>query len=249
MTHARSSRLARIARSRAVRVTVAVLVLAIVGGAWYVNLAVRRAPGWWNPADASRAEIIALGESTENRVVSEMNRVTGRSNGREWTIELTEEEINAWLAARLPRWAANQFPGSFLDGGVREAHVRIEPDRIRLGAMINHDGASNPSDAPKLSLALLPVMEDVEGSRRLVLDLEEMAIGRLPVPTALGLEMIRDRLDFDHDDLDELTALLEGQAAPVAIRSDSNRRLHLQSIDLAPGRLTLTWKTEYRNGG
>jgi len=245
-----TKRFAGLMRKRWFQAALLCLVAVLVGGFLYVRHEIGALPEWWKPADGSSRETIALGESTENLVLSEMNRVQGRRDGSEWTLELGEEEINAWLAARMPRWAANQFPGSFLAKGVTQAHVRLEEGGIiRLGALIDFDsrsgggsGSANES-GQGVSVELVPEIDDADGRLRLVIS--GARIGRLRVPTGSVIGMVMDHFDVPNR---ELRDLLEGRAVEAVVKRGKNRRMVLMSVVVERGRLVLGWKTELGNG-
>jgi len=225
----------------------------VVGGVLYVRHEISALPDWWKPADGTSSETIAVGESTENQVLSEMNRVQGRRDGSEWALELGEEEINAWLAARMPRWAANQFPGSFLAKGVTQAHVRLEEGGvIRLGALVDFDmrggggGVAVGEDqrVQGISVVLVPKIDEADGRLRLVIS--GARIGRLPVPTGSVIGLVIDHFDVPNR---ELRDLLEGRAVEAEVKRGKNRRMVLESVVVEQGRMVLGWKTELGNGG
>ena len=89
-------------KSRVWRVIVGLVLVAIAFGAVWVGIAINDRPAWYAPPDAHDERIINLGHETQNRVITQVHR--GRRENPEWTMRLTADEVNAWLAVNLPGW-------------------------------------------------------------------------------------------------------------------------------------------------
>src|SRR5262245_44866853 len=105
----------RRARRRVVAL-VAVLSVAVTGG--LIALALTHiTPAWWGPAAADDAAVTALAAEVENAVVRQITAARPPASGdgpyasEPWSVSLQAKDANAWLAARLPRWLANQREG------------------------------------------------------------------------------------------------------------------------------------------
>ncbi len=215
-------------------------------GGLIVRHRMQQLPDWWAPADADSADTVAVGESTENRILTEIGKVSGRESGRPWTLELSESQANAWLGTRLPKWAASQLPNSFLQDRVSETHVRLEPGRIRIGLRIHRKssqqmGDGDPSAGQPISVTFVPV---VDSSGNFALQIDSLQAGQFPVPVAMGKSFLTRRLKLDASH--ELTAILEGTPAPLSVERSGGRTVHLDDIAIEDGRLTLWLRTVYQ---
>ena len=59
-------------------------------------------PAWYRPPDPGNPATARLAERVEYGLLEQVQRL--RPTGSQWTIRLTDEQANAWLAARLPQW-------------------------------------------------------------------------------------------------------------------------------------------------
>lgn len=112
----------------------ALLALAIVlmiGGA--ALACARWAPAWWNPAPAAGAEQDATARALEQWIAAQLSLVRGPGVVR-WRMRLRAEDVNAWLAVRLPQWL--EFDRSLpWPAGVEAPHVAFDGDGLH-GAVL-----------------------------------------------------------------------------------------------------------------
>lgn len=91
----------------------AALLLASAGILYALSAAT---PDWWKPASPEDPKSKAIAEAFESYLVTEANRVrpaaspSGPDSYRSapWSVVVGQEEVNAWLASKLPRWAASR---------------------------------------------------------------------------------------------------------------------------------------------
>src|SRR6185503_15351844 len=57
-----------------------------------------------------------------------------------WSIRMTEEEANAWLAARLPAWVANQSDEFTWPRDLSPPQVRLENGRATVRVTLGQGG-------------------------------------------------------------------------------------------------------------
>jgi len=112
---------------------VALATLAMVG----LGARLRDTPRWWRSADASDPATVALAQRVERAVLEHVRRP--RPIGEPWTVSVTVEQANAWLAARLPLWAAHR--GAPLPEAVEQVQADFSNNRVALGASLNIEGA------------------------------------------------------------------------------------------------------------
>jgi hypothetical protein len=162
-----------------------------------------------------------------------------RETDAPWTLRLRENQVNAWLSARLPRWAANRADAGWPDD-VDVPQVRFRAEGIDVAVRVRHMAGEQI-----LSVRLQPSV-DAEGLR---LDLERVAVGKLPLPgepiTTLVQQLSRLGLGEAHAGLvDEWAGRLQGHVPiePIFDLAD-DRRVRIQGLDLREGWLDLTCET------
>jgi hypothetical protein len=157
----------RFRRWLAAALIVAVLVSAGAVGLWQLTW---MAPTWWAPLDPGDEQIARLAERVEYRLAEEAHKV--RPEPKPWWIEIRQDQINAWLAARLPEWVAHahgiQWPAE-----VGLPQVNVDAGTVRFGLDIETDAGTRYVVAH-----LKPSI--VEG--KLALTLDGMSVGRLWIP-------------------------------------------------------------------
>ncbi|MFG0329269.1 MAG: hypothetical protein ACF8PN_05155 [Phycisphaerales bacterium] len=212
-------------------------VLLVVAGAMVISIAwawrqSRQTPEWWAPVNPAAPEVEVAGEQFETRIVNETRRV--RPESETWRIRIDENAVNAWLAARFPKWAESQFDGESIINRLSETHVRIEEEGvIRLGARYGERDEGQP-----LSIAMRLMMTE---DGRVVGEIEDAAAGRLPLPATMVLDEILPRLD------DALAAaILDAEPIDpvIPLGGGDDRTIRIVSLDFEPGALTLRAKTE-----
>lgn len=185
-------------------------------------------PPWWNPAEPQAPENLSRGEYLENQVVTAFHKVRA-AESRTWTLELDADWINAWLATRLPLWAANR--NLAWAHSVKEVNVSIEGDHLRLGARYGsgEDGQAYSVDCrPRL---------DADG--RLTLGDLRLRAGRLPLPLGLASETLAGITRS----IPELHAILSGESIEPTARLSDGRRVLLRELTMDGDRMVLTLET------
>lgn len=229
-------------RSVLLGIVLSVVAVAIILAAVAFNAAARE-PAWWTLAAHDPETVSRLAERVENAVVSEIHR--GRADGQEWSVALSPEQANAWIADRLPKWLANAS-----DDAVAPPEVRVWFARDAL--MI----AARLGDEQRIVTATLRPYIAEDGA--LWARLDGVAIGRLSAPAAgswagerLAALAPSDALGDGSasSDADRLVAALAGRSAlmdqPV-IDLEDGRRVRLAAVRVEDQRLGLTWVTERR---
>ncbi|MBL9147724.1 MAG: hypothetical protein JNM94_03435 [Phycisphaerae bacterium] len=219
----------RALRRRAVAVTVGVAIAAGVMG--YV---LSRPPAWWNPPSRVDPVAVVAGEKLENACVTEVHRV--RPRGESWAVRVRDDDVNAWIATRLPKWL--EHSGTV---DAPQAMVRFRPDRIEIGARVE--------GVPSVSvLRCSPRMEN----GRLRLDGLRTRLGDLPLPFVHGIltrELAAALESPDApDELRALAALLAGEAAAPRFSLGDGRIVELRNIEVDEGELRLEFVTELEGG-
>ena len=83
----------------------AILLFAVLLGLGFLAWASQSAPGWYAPVDPYDPDVSTLAETVEYRVAEELTKV--RADEEPWALRVRDEQVNAWLASRLPEWVAH----------------------------------------------------------------------------------------------------------------------------------------------
>jgi len=213
-----------------------VLLLAIAGGyAWWLS---QQRPEWWHEVPLDEPTQVQA-EQVENTVVSELSRARpaeapGPYRSREWQLEVSEEEANAWLATRLKGWVANRdghWPQA-IDG----VQVALEPGQVRVGIHLVQGGFDRV-----VTVTGLPEIRD----GGVWLNISGMALGGLPLPREFLLDQFGSMVRGDSTD--DILAALEGQRPALdrpVIELDNGRLVRITGVRVDAGRLVLTCRTE-----
>jgi hypothetical protein len=152
--------------------------------------------------------------------------------GESWAIAIDPADINAWLATRLPKWAAHDPEFAQFNGA----------SEVRLGS---EDGAVvvevpvGPNTLGLVGTVRMP-FGLAEGSDGLRLEVGEARIGRLPIPfarswsgggSALAAEI--KRLEARHPD--RRFRLGDGRFIEVQAVSCENGRIKIRFATLPAG--------------
>jgi hypothetical protein len=125
-------------------------VLIVVIALWWM---LTSKPDYWHVLDGKNAEIRTAGERVEQTVSSLVTRV--RPTGQTWQLPLSNQNINHWLAARMPNWLANQNVDPDIIAALRRAQVHCEEGRLFLAVQPNLGAIS-----PVVELMLVPRVAD-----------------------------------------------------------------------------------------
>ena len=139
-------------------------------------------PSYWLPPDPANEIVIQLAEAVESRVTTQTTMV--RTEAEEWELELTDGEVNAWLATRLPLWMENQGIDPEPLDSIPRGVVHFEPRGIHVAAEFNASRI--------VAVRYFPVSDAVTGG--LSLRLTAIQVGRMPVPLTLKDHLVAEKL-------------------------------------------------------
>lgn len=172
-----------------------------------------------------------LGDELERHSLEARNAI---HRGDNWSLEISQDQLNAWLAQDLPR----KFPG-LLPPDIRDPRVLIAADAIQVG-LIHETSSGNLV----VSIELQPML--TEEPNEVAIRVLRVRAGRIPLPLPSLLDPIAD------------TAARSGyflrwtdtRGTPVALlrfpeqHADMGaHRFHVDSLELAPGKLLLRGRT------
>jgi len=180
------------------------------------------------------AQQIQVGDDFERQALELHNQST--KLGR-WQAEFTDEQINAWLAAILPRNHPQALPA-----GIRDPRVKITEQGVqvawryrieRFQTVVSISGQVYLTDKPN----------------QVALRLHGVRAGWVPLPLDRLLQRVSDAarqngvdLLWSQDDGDPVAVY----RVPTQLERYPGRNVHLETVELQPGRLRLAGSTERR---
>jgi len=232
------------------------LVAGALGIAWLVAARLLGPPSWYAPSATTDAVAGSLGERVEYRLVEELQRV--RPPAERWTVRVTDEQANAWLAARLPAWwrteTGEPWPEDLRPPQLRSAGGELT---VVMGA-----------ELPGLEAGLVavvrpagqPVVHPASGFARVGLAFDELRVGRTGTSALAASDLVIDAAGVAGEDAERVRGMLADPAAAldrvideaaagarggddedvagVPIRLADGRRVRLESIGLESGAMT-----------
>ena len=248
-----------LSHARGAVVAVAVLGLGMLALAFAVSATLTRAaPSWWTHPTAD-AEAEARATALENAAVSQLYLARAaddapapdgvRYASEPWSVALDETDVNAWLAARLPRWVEGQPGMPAWPDTMSQLQVRLDDGTIRAGVRV--ETGSGP-DHRFVTASFVPTVDE-DGS--LWLTASWVHVGRLPVPASWVIGDARADDGMLPPELTErpetalFLGIVQGEApfaATPILALENDRRVRLLGLRVRDGRLELTMRTEVR---
>jgi hypothetical protein len=172
-------------------------------------------------------DAVIRGEALEQALVAAVTKVRDPA-GEEWAIAIDPADINAWLATRLPKWAAHdpEFAPFAAASAVR---IGSEDGAVTLETPIG------PAALGLVATVQMP-LELAEGEERLFTDIGGVRIGRLPIPLAEA------GFDAAGKFLDELQRL-EARHPGRRFRLGDGRCIEVRAISCEEGRIKIRFAT------
>lgn len=239
-------------------VLIAITSLALLSASFLTS----RAPSWWPPRPDLRAAS-AIAADLENAVVNQIHAarpMEGPSGGHNesqtenqpagwtsasWSVSLSESDANAWLAARLPKWLANQDEPIQWPAELAVVQSGFEDGRLQVGAEVL-DGRQTRYVSCQLRLW-------IDDRGRLWTPADWVRLGRLAVPAewvvqrAFGAAKPISRTIGAAHASERVAAALRGEAPLVdhpVLKLADGRRVRLTKVLLKDGHVELTCRTE-----
>ena len=222
---------------RRTRQFLVVLLLLVAGGAVLWRLT-RVEPTWWDPPDPRDEQVMVLADTAERRLLEEAQEV--RAPEESWTVRIREEQVNAWLATRLPAWIAHrgdiEWPQQL---GMPQ--VNFENDGVTVAVELG------PESGRRIVVArFVPNM--IDGMLRLQIDM--VALGRLALPGApvnVILDSIRDTVPDTFLDQPEVQAAIKrlfgGESIEPELRLVDDRVVRVVAVKCGEATLELSCVT------
>jgi hypothetical protein len=167
---AKSRKQRRRGRRRRILGSLLVLCMIFIGGAAWVWSRARLAPTWYVPPDPADEQVAELAERVEYGVVEEFHRI--REEPEPWTVRFREQQLNAWLAARMPEWIAHEQNFAWPEElGTPQIHV--DGEHVNVAIEVRTNGSSRVVTAR--------VTPEIVGDR-LHIRLDRVGLGRVAMP-------------------------------------------------------------------
>lgn len=200
---------------------------------WSVYRASQEVPEFYVAALAAPPKIqAAAGDELERQALALNNQV--RRPGR-WEARFTQDQINGWLAADLPR----KFPGS-LPRGAADPRVDISPGETQLAVKWDDGGVSTV-------LSVAGEIYLTEEPNEVAVRIHSVRAGALPVPLARFLDQIARRaassgLPLSWTEVDgDPVALIK---LPLDREEFRGKRLVLEELWLGEGEIVVAGRTD-----
>ena len=87
-------------------------------------------PWWWSPAHPDDVTASTRASRFEQEVTSRVHTI--RKGGEPWGFRVTQDQVNAWLATRLPKWIEHDASLRWPEG-ITAVQVRFGEGEIELG--------------------------------------------------------------------------------------------------------------------
>lgn len=220
---------------RIVLVGFAVLLVIAAGAFFRARQLMARAPQWWHPPLKADPETIDTAKAVENGVTTLLHQA--RPRDASWTMQVSNEDANAWLGARLQDWFDNQG-GSKWPKELEQVSAQFEDGALRVGAALDLRGTRRV-----VSLRLEPRIDD---RGQLWLPATSVQVGELGVPTGWVLgdaSPLRSMIRADPGEMDRLSRVLAGQsplASKPTLKLADGRRVRVTGLKLESGQLLVT---------
>lgn len=215
--------------SRPRRIALTLLILLGFGAAalWHLSTL---GPRWYAPPDPSDQTVVALADAVEYRLVEEAQKLRPAQDNR-WTLRVRESQVNAWLAARLPKWIAHRH-GQQWPSNLGTPQVRMEPVGVSVAVPVV-EGAGR-------QVLVARLVPQLAGGQMNVW-IESVALGRIK----LRGESMADLVQFLADHIPQLVenanvrpviaALEQGDSFTPEFDLSDGRRVRLLNFRLADG--------------
>ena len=238
-------------RRRVSRFILGLLLSIVLIGAAGIYIAWRLSwqhPTWYAPPNANDARIVTLADDTEYQLLEQTQKM--RADDESWTLRLSQEQLNAWLATRLTQWiehdASMQWPQQ-----IGTPQVLIDPDGVRVAVPVTIGGRGNAAGGePGVTRTIVATLApSIAEDGRLSLALKSIALGKVWVPGS-PLTRLADALreaapDFlDHPQVQQAIDILAGrQTLPAEYDLGDGRRVRLKDVRLTDGAIEVTAST------
>ena len=157
------------------------LLIGTVLGVGYLRVALRKEPEFYRRATEQLADETARQAAVdefERRAQSVAEAVKKKETWRE---TFTQTQLNAWLAEEYPRRAGRELPP-----GVSPPLLELDEGTIRIGSKVETDQYRG--------IVSVHLRATLEGDERIVLDVQSVRAGEVPIPAGRWISQIRKKV-------------------------------------------------------
>lgn len=167
-----------------------------------------------------------------------------RPYDRPWHLKLTQQQINGWIAARLPDWLANRGAEPHSIGLVRGAMVEIEPDHVEAARELTVRGVTQV-----VRVAYKAVQEP--GVAWMKMKLDGVYGGKLPIPLHRVIEAVRQHYRPSDDTAGKLfdEVLSHVKSIPLDLPLGDGRDVRVVGLEFADHTVDATLVTHFTPRG
>lgn len=210
-----------------------VVIVLSIPSCYYIKA--RSYPEHWAPMTPD-APMAQRADALERRVTSSVTLV--REGDPTWQIEVTAQQMNEWLAARLPRWLANQGAGGDVGGAMvllRDGELELAIEAISNGTPWLIRLVCEPLPPEDVSVDDAPAR----------LRIKQILIGKLPVSFETVVSMAGGSLDAQgREALDDLA-----KGLPMVMDLGDGRIVTVLDAKIDPQRTVFTCRTKFVGRG
>jgi uncharacterized protein YpmS len=204
-----------------------VLLLLVGAGVGWLVWSAMQIPEFYQRADAARIKSPKERRKVARKVTEQTQTIVEKAQAAEpWEYELTEAELNSWIVEELPKHLGGQWPKELQD-----PRVAFEKDKVLIGAMVNVDGWKG--------VGALRLKPRIGGGRVLFLDVDSFTVGSVPIPIERWLDEMPEVRAQEVIERDRKTGRYRLR---LELGDDVSEKVHLEKVEVTPGRLRLTGK-------
>jgi hypothetical protein len=214
---------------------IAIVLVGVAGYLWFSR------PAYFHKT-AVTADMKQQAAELEARVTTELT--ADRPYDQPWHLKLTQEQINGWIAARLPDWLANRGAEPHSIGLVRGAMVEIEPDHVEAARELTVEGVTQV-----VRVAYKAVQEP--GVAWMKMKLDGVYGGKLPIPLDRVIEAVRQHYRPADDTAGKLfdEALSHVKSIPLDLPLGDGRDVRVVAVSFADHAADATLVTHFTPRG
>ncbi len=195
-------------------------------------------PGWYRPPGPDHEPAVQLAEIAERRLAEEVHLI--RESDEPWSLRIREDQVNAWLALRMPDWFSHHTDWKW-PAGLGTPQVRFRTDRILLAVRID--------TAYGRRTFVIHFAPEVDEQSRFRPRVSGLGIGRLGTAGVSG-QRVHDLLQSFQPGIAERPEFLEwmeiltgDRALDARFRLADRREIIVERIRLGPGTLDVRART------
>lgn len=221
---------------RLVRVSLAAFLVVgltvVVIGYLVVKKRINETPEWWQPPMEDAAEMRANAQHVERAVTAAMTDI--RPADETWTLTVSEEQANHWLAERLPRWLEHrriELPQS-----VHRVLVDFSEEGVTLGVSLEIEGVER--------ILGVTVRPEVSGDALWAVA-DHFSVGTLRLPADAVMARLPEGVARPRADL-PMDAILSGErhvVSPPEMSLGDGRRVLIRKLEFDENGVSATCVT------